>query len=474
MPELIQSMSIIPERNAEQKAKADKIYQQSLLDFYQKIVVLDDDPTGIQTVHDVDVFTHWDQSDIDEGFLQEKSMFYILTNSRSMSEEETKSLHNTIAERVLLSARKTGKDFVLISRGDSTLRGHFPTETEALKATIEHKSDLRFDGEIICPFFPEGGRYTLDSIHYVKDGVTLIPSAQTEFAKDATFGYRHSNLLDWVEEKTQGAWPASSVQSIPLNWLLDGRSDLVSERLLDTNGFAKIVVNAVSYDDIKVFVAGYIDAVKKGKRFIFRSAAAIPKILGGIPDRGLLNKRDLITNSNNGGLVIVGSHVGKTTRQLDILFNRNPGIVSLEFNVAQVLVENGLDEETRRLVIQVEDALIKGRTVCVYTSRDYLELSGNKEEKLRQSVRISDAVTNIVKLLSIKPSFILAKGGITSSDIGVNGLSVRKAHVMGQVAPGIPVWMTDKESKYGHMPYIIFPGNVGQDETLAEIVEKLM
>ena len=97
----------------------------------------------------------------------------------------------------------------------------------------------------------------------------------------------------------------------------------------------------------------------------------------------------------------------------------------------------------------------------------------DKDAQLRISVEISDAVAEIIGKLSVRPSFVVAKGGITSSDVGTKALRVKKATVMGQIRPGIPVWMTGPESKFPEMPYVIFPGNVGGVETLREIVELL-
>ena len=68
--------------------------------------------------------------------------------------------------------------------------------------------------------------------------------------------------------------------------------------------------------------------------------------------------------------------------------------------------------------------------------------------------------------------FIIA-GGITSSDVGTKALAVKKANVLGQIKPGIPVWQTGEESKFPMTPYVIFPGNVGEITTLREAVEVL-
>jgi uncharacterized protein YgbK (DUF1537 family) len=98
----------------------------------------------------------------------------------------------------------------------------------------------------------------------------------------------------------------------------------------------------------------------------------------------------------------------------------------------------------------------------------------DKDQQLQISVAISDALTSVIGNLEVCPRFIVAKGGITSSDVGTKALRVRKALVMGQIQAGIPVWMTGPESKFPNIPYVIFPGNVGEDSTLLDVVKMLM
>ncbi|MBP5749271.1 MAG: hydroxyacid dehydrogenase, partial [Firmicutes bacterium] len=180
----------------------DKLLRAEYEKFNKKIVVLDDDPTGSQTVHDIYVYTDWSQETLDEAFASDQKLFYILTNSRSFTAKQTEEEHRKIAAAILEASRKTGKGFLVISRSDSTLRGHFPLETEVLRDALGKE----IDGEVLCPFFPEGGRYTIGDIHYVKQGDALVPAAETEFAKDATFGYTKSDLKEYVEEKTGGKY----------------------------------------------------------------------------------------------------------------------------------------------------------------------------------------------------------------------------------------------------------------------------
>ncbi len=442
----------------------------------RKIVVLDDDPTGIQTVHGVSVYTGWSREEVLAGFREEKDLFFILTNSRAFTAPHTARVHEEIARNIAGAARETGKDFILISRGDSTLRGHYPLETETLRASLEQTGEKRFDGEIIFPFFKEGGRLTVDDVHYVRDGDMLVPAGETEFAQDKTFGYRSSDLKDWCEEKTGGRYGASGITSVSLEDLRALRVEKIVSQLTAVKDFNKIIVNAVDYCDVEVFALAFFMALEQGREFLLRTAAAVPKVLGGIPDRPLLTKADLVDPGNTrGGIILVGSHVKKTTLQLEELHHCRYPVEFIEFNQHLVLEEGGLSREVDRVVALAEEKIRAGRTVAVHTRRQRLDLdTQDKEKQLLISVEISDAVTSIIGRLTVQPSFIIAKGGITSSDVGTKALRVKKATAMGQIRPGIPVWMTGPESKFPGMPYVIFPGNVGAVETLREAVEILM
>ena len=461
------------ERDRTDTDKAEALLSQAMEGFHKKLVVLDDDPTGVQTVHDVSVYTDWEEESIRKGFEEKEAMFFILTNSRSFSVEETTKVHQDIAARVAKVARELGQDFMIISRGDSTLRGHYPLETQLLADGLTKNEGVVIDGEIICPFFPEGGRYTMDNIHYVKEQENLVPAGMTEFAKDKTFGYKSSDLTEYVEEKTEGKYHKEDCITISLDELNALDVQGIKDKLMSAQNMAKIIVNAVSYADLKVFCAALVLAMKAGKHYMARTAAAFTKVMGRISDQPLLGRAQLEGNTKNGGIVLIGSHVKKTTDQLNCLKELDGQADFMEFQVNTVFEENGLEKEVERTVKAAEEKILSGRTVVIYTSRQLLAPENmTPEEKLHISVKISNAVTSIIGKLSVKPKFIIAKGGITSSDVGTKALRVKKARVMGQVKKGIPVWMTGEESKFPGMPYIIFPGNVGEVSTLKEIVEE--
>lgn len=453
----------------------DELLTKEIENNHKKIVVLDDDPTGVQTVHDISVYTNWSKDSIRKGFDEKNTLFYILTNSRGFTAAQTEVAHREIASVVDAVSRETGKEYMFISRSDSTLRGHYPLETMILKEEYEKNTGKKIDGEILCPFFKEGGRYTIDDVHYVRYGDTLVPAAETEFAKDKTFGYTASDLKEYVEEKTEGAYKKENVTSISLTDIRNLDYDKIEAQLMAVENFNKIIVNAIDYVDVKVFCVALFRAMAKGKSFMFRTAAAIVKVMGGVPDQPLLTREQMVVKeTDNGGIIVIGSHTDKTTRQMEQL-KEVPGIAFVELNAGLVKDEKAFAEEVERCLALEEEYISSGTTVCVYTTRTLITAdTGDKEDDLRLAVRISDAVQSLVGRLTMVPSFVIAKGGITSSDVGTKALAVQRANVLGQIKPGIPVWQTGDESKFPQTPYVIFPGNVGEDSTLKEAAEILM
>ena len=457
------------------EAAVDGLLNKEIAANNKKIVVLEDDPTGVQTVHDIYVYTNWEKESIRQGFEEENHLFYVLTNSRGFTAGQTAKAHREIAAVVDEVAKECGKEYIFISRSDSTLRGHYPLETEILKENYENNTGKTIDGEIICPFFKEGGRFTIGNVHYVKYGEELVPADETEFAKDKTFGYSTAVMPEYVEEKTEGAYKASDVTCISLEDIHNTDFDKIEEQLMAVKDFNKIIVNAIDYADVKVFCTALYRAMAKGKVFMFRTAAAIVKVMGGVSSQPLLTREQMVVKeTENGGIIVVGSHTDKTTKQVECL-KELADIEFIELDATLVKDDEAFEDEVKRCLEKEEECIKAGRTVCCYTTRALITAdTGDREDELRLSVKISDAVQSLVGRLKITPSFVIAKGGITSSDVGTKALAVRKANVLGQIRPGIPVWQTGGESKFPMTPYVIFPGNVGEITTLKEAAEVLM
>ena len=436
----------------------------------EKLVVLDDDPTGTQTVYDIPVLTCWDVNSLRDEFRRAGSCCYLLTNSRSLPPQQAHRVNVEIAENLAIASRQAAGRYALVSRSDSTLRGHYPVETDALSAAVGP-----FAATIIAPYFDAGGRYTVRDLHYVADGDRLIPAAETPFAGDAVFGYRHSNLREWVAEKTQGRISATQVHSVSIDMLRTGTfehgpAQSVATYLLSLPRGSVCIVNACHPRDMELFALGTLLAEQGGVRFLYRTAAQFVAARLGLPPLSLWRPESTSRGTRTGGLLIVGSHVPQTTEQLQQLL-QDSSLVAVELSVQQLF-----DAERHRtidsVVSRVNETIGSGRDVVVYTSRQLASV-GDARDNLQIGQSISAALVEVVRQLKSRPRFLVAKGGITSSDVATRGLNVRRAMVRGQVLPGVPVWELGPETNFPGLMYIVFPGNVGGPESLTQVVQIL-
>ena len=446
---------------------------------YSKILVLDDDPTGSQTVYDVPVYTHFDLDDLLSARRDDSKTVYVLTNSRSLHEKESEELHRRLIHNWISAdsiAADPGGETLVISRGDSTLRGHYPLETDTIKNTLSSG----IGATILVPAFPEGGRFTMDDIHYVRENHLLVPAAETEFARDSSFGYTSSNLRGYVEEKTDGVVDAADVVSISLESLRSGDIDSIARKLIHAPATGAVVVNAVDYNDLKVFTVAFAQTAKSGNRHIFRSAASLVKVFAGLDDKALLEHHDMFTETAAAGpgILVAGSYVEKTTRQLASLLDQGT-LAEVKLNIREALTAGKFPREVRRARRLVDRHMQTGRSVCLYTTndgrREFLSAAEGEEglSDLELSARISAGIVEIVAKMETPPAWVVTKGGITSHDIAVKGMLIRRGVVMGQIIPGVPVWKCGAESRRPGIPLVIFPGNVGDETALARAVAKL-
>lgn len=432
------------------------------------IVVLDDDPTGTQTCYDVVVLTSWEKSLVVAELLKNPAILFILTNSRSLGRPDAVKLAQEIGANLLEAQKESGREIVIISRSDSTLRGHFPAEVDAIASALNMQDAVR----ILIPAFIEGGRFTINDVHYIRERDQLIPVADTPFAKDAVFGYKNSNLKEWVAEKTNGEVAARNVVSITLEDIRKGGVPGVVTKLNTCAAGGVCIVNACSHKDLEVIVSGLLEAEQSGQRFVYRTSATFVPLRAGLPAGRLLDKIDTIA-SVNGSLTIVGSYVPKTTRQLEnLLQDKIHFAIAIEIIVSRILQDDEVDIYRRDIVMRIDKEIAQGRDVVIFTSRD-LAKGENAAANLRINSAVSSFLVSIVKDLITRPAFIIAKGGITSSDIATKGLGAKKALVLGQVIPGVPVWKLDESSKYPGLVYTVFPGNVGDDHAMVAVNRKL-
>jgi len=427
-----------------------------------KIIVLDDDPTGSQTVHGCLLLTRWDVATLKEALADSAPLFFVLTNTRGMSAERASAVTREVCRN--LKQALAGADIhpVFVSRSDSTLRGHYPVETDVMAEELGP-----FDAHFLVPAFFEGGRVTRNSIHYLRADGKEIPVHETEFARDSVFGYRHSYLPDYVEEKTGGRIPAAAVKRFLLADLRAG----AHKQLLGLSGNACVVVDAENQDDLNRFAADLLRAAGAGKRFLFRSAASLLTALAGLPPQPVpAAEMARYVRGGKPGAVMVGSHVPKTTSQLKELL-KLPGIAPVEVDVRRLPQDHAT--LLAEVLVRVEFIHTIGQMPVIFTSRTERSFP-DQAARLAFGEQVSGFLMDVVRGLPKTLGFLVSKGGITSNDVLSSGLALRTARLLGQILPGVSVVRCPPDHpRFADMPVVIFPGNVGDDHALATVCQRL-
>lgn len=427
-----------------------------------KIIVLDDDPTGSQTVHSCLLLTQWDVSTLVTALQDPVDIFFVLTNTRALTPTEAATRIAEVCRNLKVAIAQAGiLNFLLVSRSDSTLRGHYPIETDGIAAILGN-----FDAHFLMPAFFEGGRFTKDSIHYLVVNGVPTPVHETEFAKDSVFAYSYSYLPDYVAEKTQGRIKAAEVERFTLDQVRAGSL----ERLLTLQDNRCCVVDGEEQKDFDHFAADLLSAASQGKRFLFRSAASILTSLANLGPQPVEDMHLMVRNQKP-GVVIVGSHVRKTTAQLQELLKAD-GIVGIEVPVQRLITE-AVEPLVTEILQQVTQVFASGNTAVVYTSRQELQFP-DVQTRLEFGVKVSGALMAIVRQLPEDIGFLISKGGITSNDVLSDGLNLPMVRLLGQIHPGCSVVQTAADHpRYPLLPVVLFPGNVGDDAALATVYQKL-
>ena len=445
--------------------------------------MLDDDPTGSQAVHGIEVATALDpagyEAALDGG--GPAGACFVLTNTRSLAEPDAARLTGQAAHDLLTIARQRGRRIQLISRSDSTLRGHLLAEVTAIQQARRDALGRGFDGVLLIPAFLEAGRLTAGGIHWARIGPDLVPVGETEFARDPAFGYRSSALAEFIAERSGGAVRPDQVTSIGLADIRLGGPDRVAGLLAGVPTGGWVAVDGTDDADLDTVASGVLRAEQAGQAFLFRTGPSFVRaLLGQDPQPPLRGARIWPPGSGSPqrgragghGLIVVGSHVGQTSRQLAALHAR-PGVTGIELDVPAVLRGDG---DVAAVAGRQAAVALRESDVLLYTSRVVAtgpDAAGSLAIARTVSAALAGAVRDV--LAARPPAWVLAKGGITSHDLAVRGLGIRRALVAGQLFPGLisvfhPV---DAAPAAVGRPYVVFAGNVGDDGTLAQVVDIL-
>ncbi len=419
-----------------------------------RYVVLDDDPTGTQAVHDVPVVLRWSPTSL-RATLQGATTVHLMTNARAMTAAE--------AEAVTFDAARTAElaapDVRLVLRGDSTLRGHLLSEYRGVVRAA-------FDGDppvlMLVPALPAAGRVTRGGVHYAAS----VPVHETEYARDGAFSYRSSRLLEWAQERTGGLLPVDRGVEVSLHELRTRGSDAVLDAIVAAaeQDYATVVPDVETAEDLEAIAEGARLAYEAGLPLLIRAAPAFAAALTGTTAHGFVD----VPDGDDGLLVVCGSYVERTTEQLERLYEARR-ISPVEVDLRALLDSpESAAAEARRAAALVDEQLAQKRIAVLATPRD----RPPETQNLDAGMRIADGLAQVLPAMVRLPGVILAKGGITSHITLTHGLRADRALVVGPIATGVARWRVPIGGR--ELDYLVFPGNVGDQDHLAAVVSLIL
>jgi uncharacterized protein YgbK (DUF1537 family) len=420
------------------------------------VVALDDDPTGAQALAGIRVLLEWSPARVERA-LSGRRAVHLLTNARSL---HAAAVGPVVRSAALAATRGAPKAHVLL-RGDSTLRGHVREELLALREVVDPGGTAPV---LLVPALPAAGRVTIDGVHVIERDGLRTPLHESEYADDGVFAYSDARLLVWAEERTRGLLPAGDGRELHLAELRAGGPAAVAgaiEDLCAAGRPAAFAPDAETDADLALIAEGYALAYARDARALIRCAPAFVGVLSGTAAPGLVPPPD-------GGsvLVVCGSYVPTTTRQLARLVDARPGAL-VEVDVV-AMGSADPSAEIARAAAAARRLLDEGRLAIVATPRH--RPAGT--ESLDAGMRIAGGLAAVVAALEPVPDVVIAKGGITSHVTLQDGLGADEAEVVGPVLPGVSRWTVDRPDRT--IDYLVVPGNVGDDDLLRTLVDQVM
>jgi uncharacterized protein YgbK (DUF1537 family) len=426
-------------------------------------VIVDDDPTGTQTLRGVELLFGVEDELLRDRLTAGASTVCVLTNSRALSRDEA---HRANARIAAILRDHAGTRPLLVSRGDSTLRGHLTAETAALTHALDAPAaEVR---RVFVPAFVQAGRTTRGGRHYVEINGEVMPASATPFADDARFGYSESSLADYLVE-VGAVMSAGDVQVVDLESV---RSGGTAEALRATASEWS-VVDAEHVADIDAIASALLALHAEGVALLVRCAPSlVGGLVGGSAPAALSDAelRNAFPTRDGHGLVVAGSHVPQTARQLAALAGE-PGIYSIEIAVDVLADENpaARADPIDRIIAALADS-----DVVLSTPRTEIrDSSAGGAMAKRFSDSLSEIVTAVAQRYPL--AWVIAKGGITSHETAARGLGIRAAVVVGQLFDSkvSVIRPTVAPAATIGLPYVIFPGNVGRDDDLRVALHRM-
>lgn len=456
------------------------------LAFDRRLVVFDDDPTGSQTVWGCPLLLRWDPASLRQALEHPSPLLFVITNSRALGPDQARARLDAICRalaEVLAERQREGRPLQvqLISRGDSTLRGHCPLELEVLQ---EHFGP--FAATFVVPAFLPGGRTTAGGVHRLHGQ----PVHETAFARDGLFGYRSSHLPSWLEERSGGRLRAASVPVLGLELLEAAGAEprgagaaALDAWLAALAPGCVVAVDATRAEQLRAFVAAL--GRLNGRRWLFQSAASLIDALADLGPQPLTpaGLAGLRRRGPDGaplpGLVLVGSHVPLADRQLAQLLEQ-PGCDGIEVPVDRLLGAPGsatVDALAEALTAPLLFSLDRGRTPVLFSSRGE-RLAGQGEARRSLGQTLAGLMARLAGRVAPRLGYVISKGGITSHTLLADGLDLAWVALQGQLSAGLSLVLVPDEpgpraAGSAGLPVLTVPGNLGDGSSLTDSWRRL-
>ena len=444
-----------------------------------KIIIIDDDPTGSQTVNGCNLILKWDYETLLRGLKDSSNLLFILANTRSLSKKDVKIRLKEICSalrEIMNNSSFAEEDFVLISRGDSTLRGHNFVEPDIINELLGP-----FDATFYIPAFIEGNRTTVNGNHFVDN----IPINKTIFSKDKIFGFNTSNIKELICEQSNYQLDFNNIENIfikDFEALETNQPSKLFMQIEKLKNNKKVIVDIMDYSQLDKF-SSIVRSLLKKKKFLFRSAASFISSLSNVKrtqkDHIYFSQLRRKNNSDKAmkGLIVVGSYVELTTRQLNKVLEISL-CKPIEINVFKLyeffkIGDNLNLNSLKKLILNsIRQNLIRESIPVLYTSREIISPT-DKNDLIQFQLFLSAFIAEIVSAIKNEIGYLISKGGITTNTIISEGLEADSVYLEGQILPGISLVTFNLLKQKGKLPIVTFPGNIGNKMSLVKALEIL-
>jgi len=445
-----------------------------------KIIIIDDDPTGSQTVNGCNLIFRWDYETLLKGLKGSSNLLFILANTRSLPEKDVKIRLEEICfslKEIMNNSLFAEEEFVVISRGDSTLRGHNFIEPFIINELLGP-----FDATFYIPAFIEGKRTTLNGNHFVDN----IPIHKTIFSKDKIFGFNTSNVKELIYEQSNHKLDFNHIENINIkdfDVLETNHPNTLYMYIENLKNNKKVIVDIMDYYQLDKF-SEIVKSLLKKKKFLFRSAASFISSLSNIKQNqknqvyfSQLRRKDNHDKTMK-GLIVVGSYIELTTLQLNKVLEISL-CKPIEINVLKLYAFYKLEDNLKQinslkkyLINSIRQNLSQDFIPVLYTSREIITPRDNND-LIQFQLFLSAFISEIVSAIKNEIGYLISKGGITTNTIISDGLGADSVYLEGQILPGISLVTFNLFKQKGKLPIVTFPGNIGNDMSLVKVLEIL-